>query len=423
MKYADLVLRSTNSGLDLLHPFHTKWYNDLIENEGLVESGALHRLPDPPCIVLPDSSSTANHNITISHHDNGVASTNSDEIRGESRSNDDWWLKDDRENNCNAILIGNTKNIWPRFIQWLKDAVEEKMKGKSSENGNCTSKNKREALDELVEIGPFDTFLEESLCRVLGEFTKEGRPSSLKSYEIFWSNGKRHKVDISNSQYLKPNSSTPSKPLNGNYHCFIDEESNNNKTNEDESSSSFLVSMQRVAQVTGLYWHDIEATKLCIHPEYGTWVAFRAVVIFEWDEQIHDHSQQQIMSTLLEPPPAPSLCQCHISSMEMENAKTIFDYALSVSCASTEDDNDNDGNLGYGSQANKSWSKLCKFLHGTICGGTEWDALPETMKPWIRLRDCIEVGREEWRYGEEQLLYHYTKDPEILMSLLNGDNS
>ena len=38
----------------------------------------------------------------------------------------------------------------------------------------------------------------------------------------------------------------------------------------------------------------------------------------------------------------------------------------------------------------------------------------DTMKPWILLRDCISVGRKEWRYDDAQLVYHYTKDPEIM---------
>ena len=36
------------------------------------------------------------------------------------------------------------------------------------------------------------------------------------------------------------------------------------------------------------------------------------------------------------------------------------------------------------------------------------------MKPWIELRNAISVGRNDWKYDDAQLLYHYTKDPVIL---------
>ncbi len=357
--FAHLVRQSANSGLDLLHPFHTKWYNDLIESEGLVESGALRPLPEPPCVVAIASNPSGLEN-------NGEASSDDEEHRDDSPKNDDWWLKDHLGNNCNAILIGNTKNVWPRFVQWLKVAVEGKMKDTSSLNdeGDCTiGKSKREALEELVNIGPFDTFLEESLCRILGEiFGNEDREScSLKSYEIFWSNGKRRKVDLSHPHPRKPPDFTPSTRQHGNYHCFVDHTEEDDTTSS--SSSSFLVSMQRVAQITGLYWHDAEATKLCIHPDYGTWIAFRAVVIFEWDRRIHDdetrrrpHDVSSTVSMEPPPPPAPSPCPCPLSSMEMQTAKAMFDRALQKSCSSAGENDRDGGGDGYGSQANKSWS-------------------------------------------------------------------
>ena len=41
------------------------------------------------------------------------------------------------------------------------------------------------------------------------------------------------------------------------------------------------------------------------------------------------------------------------------------------------------------------------------------------MKPWIELRNAISVGRDDWKYDEAQLLYHYTKDPNILRKELS----
>ena len=95
-------------------------------------------------------------------------------------------------------------------------------------------------------------------------------------------------------------------------------------------------------------------------------------------------------------------------------AKTVFDYALSVSSSDEE---------GYGATLDKSWAELCVYLHGTVCSGSKWENVPDSMKPWIQLRDCINVGREKWKYSQAQLLYHYTKDPEILSSELKRMSS
>ena len=87
----------------------------------------------------------------------------------------------------------------------------------------------------------------------------------------------------------------------------------------------------------------------------------------------------------------------------MKIAKSVFNYALN-----------GDTENGYGSTIGKEWDELCKYLHGSIVPGSTWEKVPERMKPWIKLRDCISIGREKWKYDEPQLLYHYTKDLEIL---------
>lgn len=250
----------------------------------------------------------------------------------------------------NGLLIGNTKNIWPLFLRWIA--------------------NRNEQINS-----PFDTFVEAMIPQAISECCGDG--SKIKSYELFWSNGNRKKVE------LKCKDPISTKDSNNSYHCY------NYKEN------SFLVSMQRVAKVTGEYWHDDEATKLCVHRTYGTWTAFRAVVVFE-----------TIDSTQLAPiPPAPQLCSCPVSNEELIKAIEVFDHALKLSSSDE---------LGYGSTLDKSWEELCKYLHNTVCSGSEWEKVPSTMKPWIQLRDVISVGRKMWKYCDNQLLYHYTKDPEIL---------
>ena len=324
------------SGIDLCHPIHTSWYNTLIREEGLVENGALKTLPEPPAIL---------------HGEEGT--------------------------NCavNALLIGNTKEVWQIFLKWLASRVEQK----KNENKDL---NDEEALEQISM--PVDTFVEESILQALQRCC-DGR-SDLNSYELFWSNGKRQKV-ITNQQSEHTARGNAASAEMSNC-CYMRDEEN-----------SFLVSMQRVAMTTGHYWHDNDATKLCVHPEYGTWTAFRTVVVFSYKTR-DPHSSI---------PPAPPMCPCPVSEEEIKMAKTVFDYALRMSSSDEQ---------GYGTTLNKSWAELCEYLHGTVCSGNDWDQVPETMKPWIQLRDCFSVGREHWKYSQPQLLYHYTKDPVILRTEL-----
>ena len=295
-------------GFDLCHPIHTNWYNEMIRNEGLVDNGTLKFLPEPPA----------------TQHDDKV---------------------------YNAVLLGNTKRVWPVFLNWL-------------------------AQQKQGIASPFDTFVELSISDVLRQHLHVN-PGKLISYELFWSNGKRQRVERCSNPIGSPGVSSATKD----HHCF------------DYTDNSFLVSMQRVAKATGQYWLDEGATKLCVHPEYGTWTAFRAVVVFETSGANENTGI----------PPIPQPCPCPVSYDETKKAKIIFDRALKL-----------DG-LGYGATLEKSWSELCKFLHHTVCSGAEWDKVPATMKPWIQLRDVISVGRDNWKYDDNQLLYHYTKDPEILI--------
>lgn len=245
------------------------------------------------------------------------------------------------------VEIGNTKHIWPFFLSWMSTHDQK------SEGG----------LSRLTD--PFDHFVEENILCVLECCLTSSKPTELdggriSSYELFRSDGRRTMIVINDDGMLS---------------YYPHEE-------------SFLVSMTRVATTTGKYWNDHEATKLCVHPEYGTWTAFRAVVVFT---SRGDDSSLSSSPIVITPAPCPRI------------AKSVFNYALN-----------GDTENGYGSTIGKEWDELCKYLHGSIVPGSTWEKVPETMKPWIKLRDCISIGREKWKYDEPQLLYHYTKDLEIL---------
>eukprot|EP00985_Skeletonema_marinoi_P020216 scaffold11896_cov77-Skeletonema_marinoi.AAC.1 len=104
-----LLLRSIKqklqtSGFDLCHPIHTAWYNHMIQNEGLVESGALKLLPElSPSIIQSNE-------VECDGDSSGCVLPSS----------------------YNAVLIGNTKAVWPSFIDWLAMKVEEKKRRQDS---------------------------------------------------------------------------------------------------------------------------------------------------------------------------------------------------------------------------------------------------------------------------------------------------
>lgn len=313
-------------GFDLCDAIHTHWYNELIENEGHVARGTLKKISEPA--TLSEGS-----------------------------------LK------FNAVLIGNSKIIWPKFISWLS----------SQYTSNKTEVNEDEVLDKILTNNPFDTFVTDSLTEALRscflDLTHEGNEtlSQISSYEIHWSNCVHDNVSLDDVIIGKESYHKNSDE----YHCSI-----------EDKSSSFLLSMQRAAKVTGKYWHDEEGTKLCVHPEFGTWKSFRAVVIF--------HSKKSSDKKTLVPE-APAFCLCPVSEEEIEKAKEIMQYALEIS----------GDNKGYG-------GSLCKYLHHSVSRGSDWSKVSPAMRPWIQLRDCISIGRSKHKYCDNQLLYHYTKDPEIL---------
>lgn len=141
-----------------------------------------------------------------------------------------------------------------------------------------------------------------------------------------------------------------------------------------ESSPEKLVSMQRVASVSGLSFLDTKS-HLSIHPVYGTWHSFRAVVVVKAEGP-----------NLPTPTPAP----CLLTPQEQEKAKVAMFHALEVS--------DKD--------------RLCDQLHGK--GPSE-----QVAAAWIELRDCVSVGKE-FRFDEDQLWYHYTKDTKFLRTIKGG---
>lgn len=378
----NLRQRCVQRGFDVCDPIHTAWYNNLIEEEGHLQKGTLKKLPEPRSIHIANQRASA------------------EDVSSSSLS-------------YNAVLIGNSKSIWPEFIQWIHTQYKLKVE-------NCTNDHdeRRKGLDLILQSNPFDTFVMDRLLEVFKtccngngngrEAESEAIPSKIASYEFFWSSGNRTKVNVINAKTILDqdgDASASTTRKTDQYHCFASKD------------DSFLVSMQRVAKVTGKYWHDEEGTKLCVHPKFGTWKAFRAVVVFTTRPEYNIENNRMQNDEVI--PAQPPYCPCPVIAEEITAAKDTMEYAIKVSSG--------ESNIDYGvmssttdgdGDSSNDQDRLCTYLHNTVTPGSNWTKVPLSMRPWIQLRDCITIGRDEHKYSDPQLLYHYTKDPDILINEL-----
>lgn len=117
------------------------------------------------------------------------------------------------------------------------------------------------------------------------------------------------------------------------------------------------VAIQRLAHVAGLAY--LTETHTSVHPEYGPWVALRAVL------------------TLPIPgPPGPAPALAHPCGGCARGCQAAFERARQTLVRMTPEEN----------------------------LGAHW-------RRWLEQRDACPLGREH-RYSEEQIRYHYTKDRE-----------
>jgi len=122
------------------------------------------------------------------------------------------------------------------------------------------------------------------------------------------------------------------------------------------------VAIQRVAHASGLA--HLSPSRLSVHPTYGPWLALRAVIVVDADGPTGD---RPFLHDPCTPCPKPCLA--------------AFDRAL----AATE--------MGRPGDVERQWES------------------------WADVREVCPEGRA-FRYGDDQLRYHYTKDRSILRLLL-----
>jgi len=147
------------------------------------------------------------------------------------------------------------------------------------------------------------------------------------------------------------------------------------------------VSMQHIASATGVYDFDQEQM-LCIHPQYGPWTAFRAVVIFP--QEIVQKHFSDISQLIYMPRPKSSRSLCKELGC-FKKSKEALDKALNA--------------------ANCNRSNSSNVQVETIQKSDSW-------KVWAEIRLVCQVGTE-FEYYEDQLEYHYTANKHILMRNLN----
>jgi hypothetical protein len=229
------------AGFDIFHgPFLPRVYNDLLESEGLVESGRLKKLPEE--IVSTEATAT------------GTNANRTQQIKTE------------------AYLIGNTKHLWPIFLRWLREENERKhrmmMQDENTEKLSTATSVTVAATtttpeDHILIDDPLDTYeqtaIEEAVERVLdgnkGDNHDSSKNNQRKCYrDLYWSSD------------LDP---------------------------------SRMVSVARIASCTGFSYLD-PGTHLSVHPTFGTWHSYRAVLLLGMDPTISTSSELSL--------PPPKLC-------------------------------------------------------------------------------------------------------------------
>ena len=295
-----------------------------------------------------------------------------------------------------AYLMGNTNSIWPRFCDWLVEQYQlyqQQQKGNEHVEAENEANDEKEAQYPMNQFlqnlkDPLDTFCEQRLTCLFHKHFPDRR------YDIYWDHAGGKKSENDN--------------------CHHSSNSSSSSTTKQHWNSDFMVCMSRVAQVSGLCWNDQHATKLCIHPQFGTWHAYRAILV------LRDGNGN--LSTTTRPPPAQ--VPCPVPSKELAMAECQMQVAVQLVCKIS--DTDDSGGSHNNDMMERAKSALRKELHDSsskaIHNGIEDDddgsllnvQVSPSTQAWMDLRDCISLGRDEYKYSEAQLLYHYTRDPIIL---------
>ena len=137
-----------------------------------------------------------------------------------------------------------------------------------------------------------------------------------------------------------------------------------------------LVAFQRLCHHAHYAYLD-PISHLCIHHQYGPWTAMRAVIVLNaeyYDSDLDEKESAELISPC--------------SEFEMENVQ-------------------------------RQWNEIKKVLFDK----RHDDCKPQpadSWKYWLKMRDAYDIGRE-YRYSDDQILYHYTTDTKVLDSIIERE--
>lgn len=121
------------------------------------------------------------------------------------------------------------------------------------------------------------------------------------------------------------------------------------------------VAMQQLAQIACLA--ELTPAHLSVHPIYGPWIALRAAVVLDLDEQV-----------------------------EIAELQGVCDAETNRACAA-------------------AFEEALR-----VTDGRGHEAIRDTWEAWLAVRDACRVGRS-YRYSESQIGYHYTHARHFLTTL------
>ena len=134
-----------------------------------------------------------------------------------------------------------------------------------------------------------------------------------------------------------------------------------------DTSPERLVDLNRASMVSQVCYF-CDKLHLSVHPKFGSWVGFRAVVVL--------NATASHLGGLEPPPP--------LTSLISEDERILTEAALADALRATSEEYQSTGGMTL-----------------------------ETAHKWAEMRNCVSLGRE-YKYLPLQSQYHYVKDPKLL---------
>jgi methylmalonic aciduria homocystinuria type C protein len=195
-------------------------------------------------------------------------------------------------------------------------------------------------------------------------------------------------INTALAQSFPPSFLSSSSPVYGIYKIYWSHTTANLRGGEG------FVAMQRMAECCGLAYLD-HTCHLSFHPTFGPWFSLRCAIVVFCNGVVgtaQNFSSDGVPTGILTPPIP---LNCPLDKETMLNVQAAA--AAAFSSERKENDNGADGAGG----------KL--FEIKDVCA--KWEK-------WLAVRDAAAPGHP-YRYSEEQILYHYTGDRQLLRKIVS----